>query len=215
MHFFEGDDGQVPGLEQRSEVTQPRRTLLAISVPIIKSCLLYSLAIWGAFTIIANSFRAVELPFNGQISSSVDPRGCDCGESVAEAIFRGCRFDGLAMAWLPEHCRDDELAEEFNTMGDGPDGTWIYYADRERTIQIDSDEVAALADHPEALVHMSVQWHTIHCIFYWRKQFRTRFNGKIVEPRSDSEHHIKHCGEIFLSGGSGTKSGVALNTNME
>ena len=119
------------------------------------------------------------------------------------------------MAWLPEHCRDDELAEEFNTMGDGSNGTWIYYADRERTIQIDPNEVAGLGDRPEALVHMSVQWHTIHCIFYWRKQFRTRSNGKIVEPRSDSEHHIKHCGQIFLSPGSGTKSGVALNTNIE
>ncbi|OJJ73131.1 hypothetical protein ASPBRDRAFT_53362 [Aspergillus brasiliensis CBS 101740] len=136
--------------------------------------------------------------------------GCDCGASVAEAISRDCKFDGLAMAWLPPHCRDDELAAEFNTVGDGPNGTWIYYSDSERTIPMDVSEVAALADEPTALVHMSVQWHTLHCIFYWRKQYRARFNGKIVEPRSDSEHHIKHCGHIFLSPGSGTKSGVAL-----
>ncbi|KAJ6142705.1 hypothetical protein N7471_002158 [Penicillium samsonianum] len=207
MHFFEGGDGQALGLDQRSKSTQPRRTLLATSLTFTKSCLLYSLAIWGAFTIIANPLQAIEIPFKSRISSSIEPRGCDCGESVAEAISRGCRFDGLAMAWLPEHCLDDELAEEFNTMGDGSNGTWIYYADRERTIQIDPNEVAALGDRPEVLVHMSVQWHTIHCIFYWRKQFRTRSNGKIVEPRSDSEHHIKHCGEIFLSPGSGTKSG--------
>ncbi|CAI7574188.1 unnamed protein product [Penicillium glandicola] len=203
MYFFEAADGQASGLE-RSKFTQPRRTLLATSLTFTKSCLLYSLAIWGAFTIIANPLRGIELPFKGHIPSNIELRGCDCGESVEEAISRGCRFDGLAMAWLPDHCRDDELAEEFNTMGDGSNGTWIYYADREHTIQMGPDEVAALGDHPEALVHMSVEWHTVHCIFYWRKQFR-----------SDSEHHIKHCGQIFLSPGSGTKSGVALNTNAK
>ena len=125
MHFLEGGDEPALGLEQRSKVAQPRRTLLAISLPSVKSCLIYSLAIWGAFTIIANHFSAIETAFKGQcqISSNFEPRGCDCGESVAEAISRGCRFDGLAMVWLPEHCRDDELAEEFNTMGDGPNGT--------------------------------------------------------------------------------------------
>jgi hypothetical protein len=72
-----------------------------------------------------------------------------------------------------------------------------------------------MGDTPSALVHMDEHWHTIHCIFYWRKQFRTRFNGKIVEPSSDSEGHIKHCGQIFQNPGYGTKSGVALNTNDE
>lgn len=119
------------------------------------------------------------------------------------------------MAWLPEHCRDDELTAEFNTKGNGPNGTWIYYSDTRHTKEVDPEEVPAMGDKPDALVHMNRDWHTIHCIFYWRKQFRTRLNGKIVEPRSDSEHHIKHCGEIILGTSNGTVSGVALNTNVE
>lgn len=47
---------------------------------------------------------------------------------------------------------------------------------------MDGIEVVELGDWPTALVHMSVQWHPLHCILYWRKQFRTQFNGKVVEP---------------------------------
>lgn len=213
-HLLEEGHGQSPSYEQTLPAKHTRSSkLLTICLHLTKICLLYSLALWGAFNLITrpspHPYHVTSTPHH------VDRTGCDCGASVAEAVARGCKFDGLAMAWLPAHCRDDELAAEFNTVGDGPNGTWIYYADRERTLPMDVNEVAALADRPEALVHMSIQWHTLHCIFYWRKQFRARFNGKIVEPRSDSEHHIRHCGEIFLSPGSGTKSGVALVTNDE
>ena len=149
-----------------------------------------------------------------EITTQTEPlQGCDCGDSVAEAISLGCKFDALSMAWLPEHCRDDELTAEFETTGNGPNGTWVYYADTEHTIEVDVATVAAMGDDPSARVHMGKTWHMIHCIFYWRKQFRTRFNGKIVEPRSDTADHIKHCGMVFQEPGYGTISGVALNTN--
>lgn len=51
---------------------------------------------------------------------------CSCGESVAEAISRGCKYDLLASAWLPKQCRDDELSAEFDRSGPGLDGEWTY-----------------------------------------------------------------------------------------
>jgi hypothetical protein len=117
------------------------------------------------------------------------------------------------MAWLPEHCRDDELTAEFNTVGSGPNGNWVYYADTLHTIEVDVSVVAAMGDNTSARVHMDENWHILHCIFYWRKQFRTKANGKMIEPRSDSERHIKHCGIVFQKPSYGTISGVALNTN--
>jgi hypothetical protein len=140
-------------------------------------------------------------------------QGCDCGDSITEAISLGCTFDALAMAWLPEHCRDDELTAEFNTVGSGPNGNWVYYADTLHTIEVDVSVVAAMGDNTSARVHMDENWHILHCIFYWRKQFRTKANGKMIEPRSDSERHIKHCGIVFQKPSYGTISGVALNTN--
>ena len=61
------------------------------------------------------------------------------------------------------------MAEEFNTVGDRPNGTWTYYVNSECTIPMDASEVVTLVDWPTALAHMSVQWHPLHCIFYWRK----------------------------------------------
>ncbi|KAK1710292.1 uncharacterized protein BDZ83DRAFT_540702, partial [Colletotrichum acutatum] len=138
---------------------------------------------------------------------------CDCGNSTTEAVTLGCKYDSLAAAWLPEHCRDDELTAEFERSGPGPDGQWTYWADTAHTQEISVEEIAKMADNQEELrFHMSGHWHVLHCIFYWRKEYRARFNGKMVEPRSDNEKHIKHCGKIFLDPGYGTVAGVALNT---
>ena len=139
---------------------------------------------------------------------------CDCGTSTVEALSLGCKYDSLAAAWLPEHCRDEELTAEFETMGPGPNGRWIYWADSNHTQEVNLEEIAAMADDPSARFHMSYDWHVTHCIFYWRKQYRSRFNGKTVEPRDDSEEHILHCGKVIASKSWGTVAGVALNTDV-
>lgn len=186
---------------------------LSHRVNILKDLLVCLLAIWGLCSILLQAIPARHSHVQEVIANVGLPLGCDCGDSVAEAVSLGCRFDSLSMAWLPEHCRDDELTAEFDTAGNGPNGTWLYYADTDHTIEVDFETVAAMGDDPTARVHMGKTWHMIHCIFYWRKQYRTRLNGKIVEPRSDSEAHIKHCGMVFQEPGYGTISGVALNTN--
>lgn len=63
--------------------------------------------------------------------------------------------------------------------------------------------------------HMSYDWHVVHCVYYWIKQYHTRTNGKIVEPRSDSEGHIRHCGNVIRNKVWGTVAGVVLNTDFE
>lgn len=174
---------------------------------IFKDLLLYLFAVWGLISLSMHLHTAYRL--------RIYSKGCDCGSSVAEAISLGCKFDGLAMAWLPEHCRDDELTAEFETQGDGPNGTWVYYADTKHTVVVDRETVAAMGDDLTMRVHMNERWHAVHCVYYWMKLYRTRFTGKIVEPRSDTEGHIKHCGMVMADPGYGTISGVALNTNEE
>jgi hypothetical protein len=95
----------------------------------------------------------------------------------------------------------------------GPNGTWIYYSDTNHTIEIDVSEVAAMADDSSKRAHMDKDWHQTHCLFYWLKLHRTRTTGKMIEPRSDTEAHIRHCGMVFRKPGYGTISGVALDTN--
>jgi hypothetical protein len=74
-------------------------------------------------------------------------------------------------------------------------------------------EVAAMADDSSKRAHMDKDWHQTHCLFYWLKLHRTRTTGKMIEPRSDTEVHIRHCGMVFRKPGYGTISGVALDTN--
>ena len=190
----------------------PRR-LCAILLLATKELLLLSLA----FPTVLSLWRTGSIPTmdNHTLSSNYEsvPRSCDCGASVAEALTLGCKYDALAAAWLPEHCRDDELTAEFERSGTGPNGTWEYWADIKHTQPISLEEIAALADHPDQRFHMDSTWHIIHCIFYWRKEHRARFNGKMVEPRSDNEGHIKHCGHIFQHKAYGTTAGVPLNTD--
>ena len=140
-------------------------------------------------------------------------KNCDCGNSTAEATSLGCKYDSLAAAWLPKHCRDDDLTAEFETKGPGPDGSWIYWADSNHTEVVSLEEIAAMADNSSARFHMSYDWHVYHCIFYWQKQYRSRFNGITVEPRDDSEEHISHCGMVITNKVWGTVAGVALNTD--
>lgn len=174
--------------------------------------LLLSLAI----PTVLNLWRTGSIPTRGNRTLLPDESGqrsCDCGANIAEALILGCKYDSMAAAWLPEHCRDDDLTAEFERSGTGPNGTWQYWSDTKHSQLMSLEEVAALADQPGGRFHMDNQWHVIHCIFYWMKEHRARFNGKMVEPRSDNEQHIKHCGHIFTHGAYGSIAGVPLNTD--
>ncbi|KAG4435257.1 hypothetical protein IFR05_009253 [Cadophora sp. M221] len=139
-------------------------------------------------------------------------KGCDCGKSTSEARALGCKYDSLATAWLPPHCRDDELTEEFNKAG--PNGTWIYYRDPDHKIPITLEEIALLPDHPATnTFYMTQRWHRLHCLYYWKKGYRARTNGKMVEPRSAGYSHIDHCIIVIMQDHYGSSAGVALNTD--
>lgn len=145
---------------------------------------------------------------------AVPRRSCYCGESTDEARERGCKYDALCAAWLPEHCRDDELTDEFENSGDGPDGKWLYWADAKHTVPLTVEQVAELGNDPNATFHMSGQWHVTHCFFFWRLEHRSRFSGKFIEGRSDSEKHIHHCRKVIQNPQNGVVAGVTLNADI-
>ena len=201
------------GLRRKSqECFQP-------SLFILKDLILTAFAILGFISLLLQPSSAIQAYLHSDGTATGEyqaaPTSCDCGNSTAEAVALGCKYDSLAAAWLPEHCRDDDLTAEFERSGPGVDGKWTYWSDSAHTKEISVEEISQMGGNPELRFHMTGHWHVIHCIFYWRKEHRARFNGKMVEPRSDSEEHIKHCGNIFLDPGHDTVAGVALNTDME
>ncbi|KAH8803617.1 hypothetical protein F5884DRAFT_683144, partial [Xylogone sp. PMI_703] len=122
---------------------------------------------------------------------------CWCGSSDEEAIAMGCRYDHIAVDWLPNDCIDDELTAEFDRAGPGLNGSWNYYTKLHGGHLINNSEIDDYAI--TATDYFATrEWHIAHCIFTWRKQFRSRSTGKIIEPWNEKEEHIKHCGSYIM-----------------
>ncbi|KAI1374712.1 hypothetical protein F4677DRAFT_424524 [Hypoxylon crocopeplum] len=186
------------------EDSRPRQWLLSWrSVMMFKDVILLCLAIPGLLAMFnAGSVRvgdAMVTQSHQQASQAQYPdreptrKSCKCGDTVAEAIENKCRFDSMALAWLPDHCRDDELTREFDRSGDGPNGEWTYWRDREGTKEISTEEISQNAGNETFRVYMTSEWHVAHCLFYWRREHQFKVNGKTLDPRFDTENHIKHC----------------------
>ncbi|TVY17592.1 hypothetical protein LARI1_G005527 [Lachnellula arida] len=190
-----------------------------------RNIVIYALASWGLFNIITQIIHKLPESIHHQHPKPQDlktesishspRRSCACGSSTAEAIALGCVYDSLSPAWMQPYCQDASLTAEFETLGDGPNGTWEYYADRNHTQELSMPEVMALADDPAARFHVSWEWHVVHCYMYWIKQFRAQTTGVVVEARFDNEGHIRHCAEVFQNRVYGTSSGVVLNADLD
>ena len=121
---------------------------------------------------------------------------CYCGKSVEEAKTRKCTFDPIAAAWLPPACIDAELMEEFNHAGPGPNGSWQYWSDFNRTMEYSLEEVAILPD-VNGKFYVTHDWHIKHCTYNWRKQYRSRMTRVHLDARSGGYGHIGHCEGIL------------------
>ncbi|TVY73583.1 hypothetical protein LSUE1_G010032 [Lachnellula suecica] len=172
-----------------------------------------ALALYGLFTLLI-SLTHFHKPSHHHDPSPVR-RSCSCGTSIAEALSMGCTYDSLSPAFLPPHCRDASLTAEFETLGDGPNGTWLYYADRNHTQLLSTWEVMSMAENPGARFHVSWRWHVVHCYMYWIKMYRAQRGGAQVEGRYDGEAHVRHCAGVFGRDGWGTASGVVLDADVE
>ena len=142
---------------------------------------------------------------------------CSCGgTAVAEAQRRGCLFSPLAIAWLPPHCIDAELSDEFDRQGPGPNGEWDYWSDANKTKRLTREEVGMLAD-ADGVFYATQEWHVVHCLFTWRKHYRSKWTGVTIERRSNGLDHIAHCGGVFrIRAGlqeMATLAGIALDAD--
>ncbi|MCJ1400776.1 hypothetical protein MMC11_003984 [Xylographa trunciseda] len=179
--LLQNDDGE------NISNTEPVRSWLRLALTILGKVIVLSLALWGFATICLQIFS---------ILFPVKPLLCNCGSSIAEAKSRGCRFDALSTAWLPPECIDEKLSAEFDKAGTGPNGTWLYYTDHNKTGVYTLEEIAMLADKPtmeERSYWMTTHWHTAHCLYYWKKSARQRETGVSIEQNFDNNVHVNHC----------------------
>jgi len=181
---------------------------------ILQQTIRISLALVGLLSLIMNMFwlqtDKYKVSYQDGHAAKYISHPCDCGGSVSEAISRGCVYDELSAAWLPEQCRDDELTAEFARQGDGPDGSWTYFADKNHTHPLTMEDISRYGDNPSARFHVDHEWHRLHCLFLWVKEHQFKAEGKYFDPRYDNDRHIRHCIDMILHLHYGTASGVSL-----
>lgn len=177
-------------------------------------------ALWvtsGRVIMYATLFFSMIVGFSFYTRTQINQRpSCSCGGTLEEARALDCKYDSLAAAWLPPACRDDENTSEFETTGPGPNGSWIYYSDWDRTSILTIEEIANL---PNTGGHFFTthDWHVQHCLYIWRKIWRAPMTGVTIEGNIDTDGHLKHCGEMFRKRNAlnevVTGSGVTLNAD--
>ena len=159
-------------------------------------------ATWGVLSLFLSVYQAIFLlppPSTRDVyrPETLPPRTnlCECGQTAEEALTLNCIYDSLSTAWLPPHCRDDELTAEFDRSGPGVDGKWTYFADENGTVPLSKVDLAALGPAGGAF-WTSRDWHVAHCLFYWLKYKRMSQTGAVMEARFDTVKHIKHCSRL-------------------
>jgi len=160
------------------------------------TALLYLLSAYALLRLFADISNSLSRPVHSHQPSAAERRdACSCGDTLEEAMSQGCRYDELEAAWLPDHCRDDELSREFSLLGHKADNTWHYWNDSEHTKELTLQEVS---QHVGSPVYITWEWHALHCLYSWRKSYRSRVTGILSDPVHDTEEHSIHCGKILM-----------------
>ena len=170
-----------------------------------------AIIVLACFGVVDIGYRAYDL------AQSHKHISCNCGDTITEALSNNCRYDSFAAAWLPPACRNDELIEKFERAGPNSDGSWVYYADKNKTQPLSLDQVSRL---PETGGHFFTthHWHLVHCAYYWKKMFLAASTGTVIEKRYDSLAHLEHCEMMFLKRDPldtiVTEAGVSLHSDV-
>ena len=157
------------------------------------------LALWGLIDALRQAFKTVSATLENATPD------CWCGKTDQEAIVMGCRYDHIAVDWLPSSCIDNELTEKFDALGPGSGGSWLYYESVTSALSNGSKEESILTNKQidEFAKHgkgyfATREWHIQHCMFIWKKQFRAGFNARYIEPWNNKEEHIQHCSDYIM-----------------
>lgn len=181
----------------RIEQNQRRNHQTALFCKNILGRVLFAFALWGLVDVSIRSFHSIKSTLQRNTPQ------CWCGSSDLEAIEMGCRYDHIAVDWLPPSCIDDDLVEEFDVSRPGPDGSWPYFEIVRPTpltrflSPINATQIDDFAREGREYF-ATREWHILHCMFTWRKQLRAGFDGKHVESWNNKEEHVRHCSDYIM-----------------
>jgi hypothetical protein len=65
----------------------------------------------------------LDLKYQTPASFSTIQNWTTCGNTILEAVSRGCEFDLLSYTWMPQQCQDHQTASKFRE--------WLYLPERQ------------------------------------------------------------------------------------
>ncbi|GAB1316885.1 hypothetical protein MFIFM68171_07095 [Madurella fahalii] len=114
-----------------------------------------------------------------------------CGTTPDKAIRAGCKYDILSNHWVPGQCLDEAAVAEYQR-----DGSWLGYADSNRTQVLTVDEMGSM---PEGFYYTTMRDHIVHCASLWKKQFRAfAENRAVLDWVVADEEHTMHCAQFLV-----------------
>ncbi|CAA9967187.1 hypothetical protein PTMSG1_10546 [Pyrenophora teres f. maculata] len=125
-----------------------------------------------------------------------------CGGTQAEALSKGCLYDHIENRFTRPDCVNALLNDEFSKLGPGPNGSWIYRVDVHGNGMLqDMDAAEMLANvKPGLKVWQVGRQHMLHCIFVWRRNALSHFDGTIITmERQELFEHDAHCGRMLAN----------------
>lgn len=114
-----------------------------------------------------------------------------CGSSPAEAQDKGCVFDKLNFAWQTPECYDNATISGFMAFH-----KWDFVTDEQRSTVIPAAELP-LDQRP---VHVSWEFHQVHCMYVRRQLVRAVSEGRSIDSHLAAYQHTVHCGRAILDG---------------
>lgn len=130
---------------------------------------------------------------SGPLSWSQHFEALPCGKTPEEARARGCEFDMLVTAWLPQRCIDRELVDEFMAMGNWQFYTRLHGTEEDKYDSYDPDFLGSV----NRTIWTTRRWHVTHCLYMFKKMNRGLVNGWTVDAEAVSEPHTEHCMKTF------------------
>ncbi|KAK4164425.1 hypothetical protein QBC43DRAFT_50377 [Cladorrhinum sp. PSN259] len=136
------------------------------------------------------------------IRNTAPPEVIDCGNSIQEAINKGCVFDELSKAWLSPVCPrtgTDEFLESSMRLGNM--STWKYWADEQGTTELTFGQLSQrIQNNP------GEKWswvgtdreHMAHCAYLIIRLAYAHKTGARVDMLTANYMHTKHCTLMML-----------------
>ncbi|KAJ6442619.1 CS-like domain-containingprotein [Purpureocillium lavendulum] len=115
-----------------------------------------------------------------------------CGNDAITARNRGCMFDPISIAWLPDACHDFDLTKEFLAVE-----RWHYWT---RPGTADAMSLANVMQGQHSTLFVSETYLRHRCVFAWKKLHRAVMNATSVDGYTADWDGMMECEELFRDG---------------